>query len=242
MCLCMKSARYLLTYPDCCLFLFILFLSISILLHIFNAFILCKALWIVMYMKCATNKFDFDFDFEHTHAQGHTLVGIYTHLHWSGGQPFTAPGEHEGAVPCSLFTCVFRWPQPCYCYRTKELCTRISNQTTSCWWTMLSSHWRLNWLTLAWPTMCRSRDGARTSSHAFTGRQRTAWQSSDFRFDETTTTTCVASGLQKSSLDLPIRQPLTCGLLAALLQNCSLDVHYSLEAVNTTWSVLHLKL
>jgi len=65
MCLCMKSARYLLTYLDCCLFLFvliILFLSIYILLHIFNAFsapccnafILCK--------MCYTNKFDFDFD------------------------------------------------------------------------------------------------------------------------------------------------------------------------------------
>ena len=64
MCLCMKSARYLLTYLDCCLFLFIkiiLFLSIYILLHIFNAFsapccnafILCKALWIVLYLKCA---------------------------------------------------------------------------------------------------------------------------------------------------------------------------------------------
>ena len=47
MCLCMK---YLLTYPDCCLF-------ISILLHIFNAFsapccnafILFKALWIVFF-------------------------------------------------------------------------------------------------------------------------------------------------------------------------------------------------
>jgi len=72
MCLCIKSARYLLTYLDCCLFLFILImliLSIYILLHIYNAssaprcnaFILCEALWIVLYMKCATNKFDFDF-------------------------------------------------------------------------------------------------------------------------------------------------------------------------------------
>jgi len=51
----MKSAQYLLTYRDCCLFLFILiilFISLYILLHIFNAssapccnaFILCKAL------------------------------------------------------------------------------------------------------------------------------------------------------------------------------------------------------
>ena len=52
------------TYLDCCLFWFILiifFLSLYILLHIFNAFstprcnaiILCKALWIVLHMKCA---------------------------------------------------------------------------------------------------------------------------------------------------------------------------------------------
>jgi len=58
MSLCMKSARYLLTYVDCCLFLIILiiiFVSPYILLCIFNAsstprcntFILCKALWIV---------------------------------------------------------------------------------------------------------------------------------------------------------------------------------------------------
>ena len=73
----LHTARYLLTYLDCCLYLFILiilFLSIYILLHIFNAFsaprcnafILFKALWIVLYMKCAiqinlTLTFDFQY-------------------------------------------------------------------------------------------------------------------------------------------------------------------------------------
>jgi len=37
---------------------------------------------------------------EHTHAQGHTLIETDA-VHWSGGQPITAPGEHGGTVPCS---------------------------------------------------------------------------------------------------------------------------------------------
>jgi len=36
---------------------------------------------------------------EHTHAQGHTLMETHA-IHWSGGQPFTAPGEH--GVGCLL--------------------------------------------------------------------------------------------------------------------------------------------
>ena len=73
MCLCMKSARYLLTYLDCCLFLFILiilFHSIYILLHILMLFLLPAAM-LLFYVKqfelfctemCYTNKLDFDFD------------------------------------------------------------------------------------------------------------------------------------------------------------------------------------
>ena len=36
----------------------------------------------------------------HAHAQGHTLMETDA-IHWSGGQPFTAPGEHRSTVPCS---------------------------------------------------------------------------------------------------------------------------------------------
>jgi len=31
----------------------------------------------------------------HAHAQAHTLIETDA-VHWSGGQPFTAPGEHGG--------------------------------------------------------------------------------------------------------------------------------------------------
>ena len=41
----------------------------------------------------------------HAHAQGHTLIET-DGIHWSGGQPFTAPVEHGGTVLCS------RAPQP----------------------------------------------------------------------------------------------------------------------------------
>jgi len=69
MCLCMKSARYLLTYLDCCLFLFILIILILfIFFYIFLMLFLLPAAMLLfnvqhfelfLYMKCATNKFDF---------------------------------------------------------------------------------------------------------------------------------------------------------------------------------------
>jgi len=42
-----------------------------------------------------------------THTCTCTCTGSHTHgdrchLHWSGGQPITAPGEHGGTVPCSM--------------------------------------------------------------------------------------------------------------------------------------------
>ena len=36
---------------------------------------------------------------EHTHIQGHTLMETDA-IHYSGGKPFTVPGEHGGMVPC----------------------------------------------------------------------------------------------------------------------------------------------
>jgi len=38
---------------------------------------------------------------EHAHAQGHTLIETDA-IHYSDGQPITAPGEHGGTVPCSM--------------------------------------------------------------------------------------------------------------------------------------------
>ena len=71
----------------------------------------------------------------HTHAQGHTHIETDA-IHWTGGQLFTASGEHGGmgvprrwtaTPPAVSFTNLFEW--------------RDSNRQPSGYWTTHSNHW-----------------------------------------------------------------------------------------------------